>query len=380
MCAKTDEFMKIQSSSEHVKNQSSTELVKNQSTNHLAQKLFESMTKSNHSLYSPISIEYVLSLLQLGAIDNTYRQLTNLLGGEPKIEYLLDMVKTFNDECVKMSNAIIVNKNNATVNPEYVELVKKLALIMDRDFSDAKMIADEANAFIQQNTNNLICGMVKPQMLNNQVMMIMINTLYFKSVWASPFKKGNTQPEMFASSPERIVDMMTQTSKFKYFEDSNLQLCNIPYSGGKYCMVFVLPKNSTNLTECMKCLANSPETKSTLVELHVPKFKQQKRIDLIPIMKENGLTDIFCENSKLDKMITPGSLAWAEVTTFITETVVIVDEVGTEAVAATTCVVMSRCLPPKPIVFYANHPFVYGIKYLPTNSLLFVGSYYGLND
>ena len=354
-----------------------------QCTNDLAKKLFDSMTKANQLVYSPFSIEYILSLLHLGAVDNTYDQLTNLLGRETKMEHLLAMVKTFNDESVKMANALIVNKNNLSVDPSYVEIVKNLALIMNRDFSDVKMVADEANAFIMENTNNLITDMINPSMLNDHVMMLLVNTIYFKSVWAKPFKKLNTQQEIF-SNASIMVDMMMQTSTVKYFENSQVQLCNLPYADNKYCMVVVLPKYSTVLTDFMKYLTNPPETKDTYVELHIPKFRQQKRVDLIPIMKENGLTDIFCEYSKLDKMITPGSLSWASVSSFCHEAVVIVDEVGTEAAAAaaTSCAVLTTCMSaePEPVIFYANHPFMYAIRHLPTNSLMFVGSFYGLND
>ena len=65
----------------------------------------------------------------------------------------------------------------------------------------------------------------------------------------------------------------------------------------------------------------------------------------------------------------------------IHEVVVIVDESGTEAAATT--VVTGRAMlamPTKrddPVIFKADHPFVYYIRYIPSNTFLFYGDYQG---
>lgn len=51
-----------------------------------------------------------------------------------------------------------------------------------------------------------------------------------------------------------------------------------------------------------------------------------------------------------------------------------VNEEGTEAAAATAAVVMNRCAV-IPVIFVADHPFLFFIRHNPTMSILFTGRY-----
>lgn len=67
------------------------------------------------------------------------------------------------------------------------------------------------------------------------------------------------------------------------------------------------------------------------------------------------------------------------ISTMVHEAVVIVDENGTEAAAVSMAISknFSHPEPSKPIVFYANRSFVYYIRHMSTNTILFLGDYQG---
>ncbi|XWV25781.1 serpin [Tupanvirus soda lake] len=344
-----------------------------QSSNTLAQKLFNVL--ENNSVYSPLSIAYIMSLLHLGAVGNTEKQITDLMVIKNSVEDLVSCSKLFNRDVIKLANAIIVNKD-MPVKPEYLEMAKSLALVTNEDFSDGYLIVRKANAFIENNTNNLIKDVLKDGMIDMKTIMVLINTIYFKAKWNSPFKNTKTYKDNFNCKVS--AHMMTNTKYYPYFEDHNMQIVELPYKGREFCMGFILPKKSLTIDCCSDYLGTCSSTSSRYVEVHIPKFTQRNNIDLIPIMKNMGVTDIFGSRSRLDNMIEVANY-FPYVSTMIHEAVVIVDEDGTEAAAVTVAVCRAECcsIMPEPVIFRANRSFVYYIKHIPTNTLLFVGDYHG---
>lgn len=339
--------------------------------NKLAQKLFDVF--EDNIVYSPLSITYILSLLHHGAVENTDHQFNNLITTKHSIETLTLMSKLFNSDIVKLTNMLIINQK-FIVRQEYLDMLHDLALVSNEDFKKANLVVKKANLFIEKNTNGLIKDIVKEEMIVDESIMILINTLYFKAKWNNPFKAINSYQEKFNN--KSIITMMKNTKSYPYFEDKDVQIVELPYDKNEFCMGFILPKVNDRLDLCNKYLDNNDKYPLTYVNVHIPKFTQRKNIDLIPYLKELGLTDIFCNKSRMDNMILSSN---AQISKMIHEAVVIVDENGTEAAAITVAMMTKECcfIQPTPKLFIACHSFVYYIKHIATNILLFVGDYHG---
>ena len=347
-----------------------------ESINTLAKKMFDSF--ENHAVYSPLSISYILSLLHIGAVDNTDAQLTDLLGRKKSMEDLVKSSILWNKSVTKLANVIVVNEK-MPVKQEYLDIVQKLAMIGNRDFSNKEEIVNEINSFIEENTNGLIKDALENNMVNDTTVMLLVNTLYFKCDWKYKFEAKNTKQEIFGGC--HPVDMMMACAKLYYFSDDYVQMCCVPYKSDNYVMVIVLPTETFNTRKCIDYLVGKSQCRSRNVELHIPKFTQRNKTDLIPILREIGLTDIFCSRSRLDNIVDPVSGMETYVSMMCHSVVVVVDEVGTEAAAKSVgdlrCFSMVR--EEEPVVFYANRPFVYGIKD-KSGTLMFVGSYHGYSN
>ena len=61
------------------------------------------------------------------------------------------------------------------------------------------------------------------------------------------------------------------------------------------------------------------------------------------------------------------------VTDVIHQSFVAVDEQGTEAAAATAVIVGTTSLPPEPSPFVVDRPFIFLIRDIPTDTVLFIG-------
>lgn len=340
-----------------------------ESNNILAQKLFDVVGKDH--VFSPLSISYIMSLLHLASAGNTETQITNLMSRKNTLEDLFLWSKTFNSDIIKLANAILVNKNKP-VKDEYLEMVSKLALVSNEDFTDTDAIVEKANSFIKENTNGLIKDILKPSMIDMDTVMVLINTIYFKTEWERPFRERNTHLAKFNKILD--VDMMCNTSYFSYYEDSNVQMVELMYKEREYCMGIILPKEFVSIDSCVDYLGKNIPFEREYVKVSMPKFTQRRNIDLIPHMKKLGVTNMFDSTSQLDNMCID-----TYVSTMIHEAVVIVDEVGTEASAVTVAVCQSKSIrnDPEPKIFQADHSFIYYIKHIPTKTLLFVGDFHG---
>lgn len=319
----------------------------------------------------------IMSLLQLAAKGRTKIEINEFLGRENTIDDMKLMTKHFNKDIVKMATMIIVNKASL-VYPEYLEKVKPLASIVNEFFTDSSKIISIVNDFTKKNTNGLIKDILKKDEIDIDSVMVLVAALYFKTVWESKFKTKFSKIDMFNN--ERVT-MMMQTGNFPYHEDEHVQILELPYKGREFCMGFILPRDTSNVGmdtahTYLSCKKNDLFTKDSWhyktreVEVHVPKFTQRKKENLVPLLRRLGVNDMFsATEARLE--ITPNN---PYVSVMVHEAVVIVDESGTEAAAVTAAVLQEKCcLPPQPKVFYANHSFVYYIRHIETGTLLFVG-------
>lgn len=328
-----------------------------------------------NSVHSPLSAGIVIALLHNGAEENTEKELTCVFGKKITFDELTEMYKVFNNDVMTLSNVLVVNKDMC-VRKDYLEKTKALALVCNEDFSDPSRIVDMVNKFIADGTKNLIKDVLKPEHVEPSSPIILVNTIYFKAPWKKEFSKHMTRKAKFNDSID--IQMMCKTKSFPYFEDKNVQIVELPYKGDQFFMGIILPKNHRNLKGTYQYLMNKPIEKSERVEVNIPKFTQRKNLDMIPLMRKNGINDLFSEtNARLGGMME--SKTGTYVSTVIHEAVVIVDERGTEAAAVTVAVCMNEScvVKPDPIIFNADHDFVYYIKHRETNTLLFVGDFHG---
>ena len=105
-------------------------------------------------------------------------------------------------------------------------------------------------------------------------------------------------------------------------------------------------------------------------------------INLIPILKEFGVYDVFDEHtSNLSKLAKLKVGKHLYVNIFKQKTKIDVNESGTKAAAATIATHMgTMAFPgaqkqPKIIKFYADHPFAFMIVDNKTNNIIFMGQY-----
>ena len=171
--------------------------------------------------------------------------------------------------------------------------------------------------------------------------------------------------------------MHTQAD-FGYSEDKQVQVVQLPYKGDDLSMLIVLPKAKDKAA--MQQLVNelsvdkikqwNKDLVTQEVNLHLPKFKLKERYDMKGLLSDMGMPIAFEDKATFKLFDQPLSTKIDEV---YHQAVVIVDEKGTEAAAATGIVVSTESASAPPSVFKADHPFLFMIKDNKTDAILFLG-------
>ncbi len=236
------------------------------------------------------------------------------------------------------------------------------------------------NHWVEEQTKGRIKDLLKPQHIDARTVLILTNAIYFKALWASPFSAQLTRPGDFqVRAGEKVqAQLMNLTGRFRYAEDSTAQALELPYQGGNLSMVVVLPRAGDGLAALEASLspAKLEGWVNTLsqrrVQVILPRFKLTAECELKDALSSLGMPAAF-SGGEADFSGMNGSRDLA-ISAVVHKAFVEVDEKGTEAAAATG-VVMARAslaLGP-PLVFRADHPFLFLIRDNSSGSILFMG-------
>jgi serpin B len=238
------------------------------------------------------------------------------------------------------------------------------------------------NTWVEEQTQDKIRDLIPSGALDASTRLVLTNAIYFLGTWASPFDKATTKDEDFHLGPARkvAVPMMHQTKRFPYFDGGTFQALELPYTGQELALVVFLPKSADGLT-AFEAGLSAKELDPWLSHLRprevvvtLPRFKLTEQFELSRVLAALGMPLAFSDDADFSAM--NGGRDPLKISAVLHKAFVDVNEVGTEAAAATGIVVALAAAivrPEPPIVFRADHPFVFLIRDRRTGSLLFLG-------
>lgn len=335
-------------------------------------------------IYSPISILIGLLLVYIGSNGRTRQQLKQVLGIKFKdaqlIEYLNDLMA---NKDVQIGNAMII-KQSYHIKPNYFHQIKQLKaqLIPFQQISEA---VNRSNLWVKMQTKGLIPKLLNMSDVNARTRMIIINTIYFKGLWRHQFNPKNTQIAPFTNYQRNQVNcsLMKNSIKIPYYENNQYQMIELPYQSRDFVMGVVLPKNPNFLNQFMTnpsiLQIDQIPLEKRRVHLYLPKFTHRQKFEPLDLLKTLGITDLF-DNSKSDLSLINDQEPLS-ISKVIHESVVTVDEDGTQAAAATALMMEVGAAPPQaekePVIFKADHSFYYYIRSTFPNLIYFNGIFNG---
>lgn len=361
-------------------------------TNDFGFNLYKNLAPGNENMMiSPVGIALAMEMAYNGATGATREAMANALNiqgieverlnkNNLALIYLLttaDPKVTLNIansiwmvEDFKFSEAFV-----ETVKNDYQAVAKKL------DFADPKSAA-VINKWVEDQTQGTIDEIVAAP-IDPETIMFLINAVYFKGAWTSPFKQELTSDQSFklANGQTVAVPTMYQTGSFNYFKTSGFQALRLPYGDDEQmAMVLFLPNEDTSLDEFQQQLSQENWSNwNALFEekegsLMLPKFTMEYESSLNQALTDLGMGVAF-EAGKADFS---GMAAGATSDIYISEvkhkTFIQVDEAGTEAAAVTSVEVGTTSMPVYDFELNFDRPFFYAIQDTETGAIIFMGS------
>lgn len=351
--------------------------------------IFNELKDENESVFiSPFSISTALTMTYQGASGETKDDMAEVLGySEIEMEQLnesyqeyINYLNQLSDVDLSVANSIWF-REGLQVKDEFIETNEKTfdSGIFERDFTSDQTV-DEINHWVSDETEGLIDEIITSSIPGN-IQMYLINAIYFKGEWQEKFNKDRTSNEKFHVNKDQsvTVSMMKKEETLQYGEGENYQMIEMEYGEGSTSMYVMLPKDNKSLDAMIQDLdasrwngmiENMNTEEDVIIEM--PSFKVKYGVKSI----KDNLISLGMERPFQAADFSGMSESGLRIDDVLHKAVIEVNEEGSEA-AAVTAVAMVESGSPERKVFQANRPFLYVIADEETDSILFMGTYYG---
>jgi len=361
----------------------------------LARELFRILgQKQGNLFFSPASIRLAVAMSYAGARGATATELAGVLGDDPKtihkragaqLRRWATLTHT-TDPASKRVQLTVANRMwiqaDRSLDADFETLLKGTyrAGAVQVDFvKQPEPARTQINEWVGQETKGRIPSLLPAGSISNATRVVLVDTIYFKAAWRYPFDKASTTERTF-HAPGRDLQTPTMYQGNEQFAVARIkggQILELPYGAGDLAMDIVLPTARDGLPNLEHALAEGalPGWLSALsytkVYVHLPRWKSRTSVELRDTLRALGAKSAFdATGADFSGIDGTHPLVLSRVDH---EAEVDVTEQGTEATAATAADGELAFEESKPVVFQADHPFVYLIRDTKTGAILFLG-------
>ena len=359
--------------------------------------LYRRVTEGNNDnlIYSPYSISLAFSMVYAGAAGETEAQMMEALNylsqdaQHPAFNTLDQHLASLGDESggetegepfqLNIANAVWGQQGFPFNEPYLNTLAGQYgAGLRVVDFAqDPEGARRLANDWVAEQTEERIRDILPEGAIDATTRLVLADAIYFNAGWLLPFDPAATQEEPFnlLDGAQVSVPMMhLNTVRAPYVQGNGYQAVLLPYTGETVDMLVVLPEEgqfesvqegmSVDLVDQVRAQAEIHD-----VTLSMPKFDFESELNLPDLLKEMGMTDAFNLGAADFSGIVDGSGLY--ISAALHKGTIKVDELGTEAAAATVIAMAESAMPRAEMNL--DRPFIFAILERETGTILFLG-------
>jgi len=335
--------------------------------------------RNSSLVFSPHSLRTVLGMAAERARGDTLAEMRRVV---PPVRQRFDGI-----DSVAVANALWVS-GACPLAPSFVEAATTQFGGAIRTFQSGSEATRDINEWVARQTGGQIRDLVKG--LDELTLLILVNAIHFRARWAARF-----EPEMTHEAPFHAEDgsrvpskLMTASLSIPYTSDRDCQVVTLEYDAPGLELVVILPSRKDGLVTfeaalgpaALQRLLSRPKRQLVLVML--PRFSLSSQPDdlrshLASIGMPTAFDPHLADFSGINGVAQRDERA-LHVSDATHRATIDVDEDGTTAAAATAMRLArrsaaSRQSPPEPPVFRADHPFLFAVRHVPSEEVLFFG-------
>lgn len=354
-----------------------------------SQKLFaQALARDDkNTVISPLSAYLCLAMAMNGADGATLAEFERAMGGN------IDAVNAFcknlqaslmdvrGDTKLSIANSAWLDDDGVTVREDYIQsIVDNLGADIFTADLPSKETVEAVNAWVKENTHGLI-PTLRDTPYDEDIVMTLINTLYFKAKWECPFDGYSTTDKEFTKADGSKISalfMQDYMSEREYINTGDAEGILMRYDDGKNVFVALRPRGGESVREFAANLKPGglsgyiAAAENKLMNFSMPKYSVEYDISMNGALESMGLKQLFTPNADLSGMgeSATGKLYISDVHQKVK---LIVDEEGTEAAAVTEALAGCAMAPEDPIELHFDSPFMYAVVDVESGLPLFIG-------
>ena len=339
--------------------------------------------KNGNFVFSPFSINTVLSMTSAGARGETARQMASVLHLSQENTnvpadfgaFITSLVPRNELEC----QCVVANSLWAQAGYPFLPAFQKLVesqfggTINQIDLTGwpksfdptiAAAARKRINEWVTDKTRGKIQEILPAKYPSPNTRLILANAVYFKGFWREAFERQLTRNDLFFISPKESIPVPTmhQAGPFQFAENDKIKALELPYIDHHFSMLFMLPKAGHNLAETEQSLAVARigelhlDWNMVSLNISIPKFQIESQFDLKQPLSGMGMGDAFNETVADFSCITRAKPFFIE--DVLHKAYVKIDEDGTEAAASTLGMMTDSVREQTEKNFKLDHPFI----------------------
>ena len=342
-------------------------------------------------LVAPYSLAAALAMTAAGAEGETAAQIGRVLHGDTTLSNLPSLFGQLNDRLHPQAPATeaaatvalsLWPQQGAPLRGNYVDLVRTRfgGTVTPLDYAaDPDKARLAINAGVDGQTGHTFQELIPAGVLTSRTRMLLVSLQCLKGRWLVPFPEAATQPAFFRLPSRGMVQVpfMHLRCTLPYGEDVNGQWVVLPYRGGRFEMLLLLPRTpdgfhtlEANLT-VGRVASALWQAHPRLVETSLPKFALSNVMVFPNHPESSGMPEAYAPD-RADFSGLGGTPHLLYLTAILHGARVQVDEWGSD-VAPATPVRLFTPAAETAAVFRADRPFLFLIRETSTGSILLLG-------
>ncbi len=330
---------------------------------------------------SPLSAAFALSMIANGASESTLDELLAMLGADENgLDDLNSYCNTLISELPGLDKTTTIKLANSLWYKPSFPILQTFVSVLDEYYEaesyeiDTENFLNDVNDWCSDKTEGLIKNFYSTEDDIEDLLVLVLNAVYFNGAWEHEFDTANTKQGDFTNYDGTIsnVAFMHRKANERYYKGSNYTAASLYFGNEAYCMQIALPNDDSTLSECIETIDREEwgkwiEAYRTGIDIKFPKFSKTYKSSLKQTLTQMGHGEIFGGNYS---NLSATDCSFSDVRQ---ETVFSVDEKGATASVITSGEGYETSVDIDYEAFYVDRPFIYLVTETSSDSILIIG-------